>query len=80
MKRYYSNTKMTPYLATVIAQGFCEGVEANKDEEHDAWQYLVDTDLAWYLESIFGQVAKSLIKAGLIQPKERRKNEIIKGF
>jgi hypothetical protein len=58
--------KMTSYLATAIAEGFCEGEGASEKEQLRAWQYLVDTGLAWTLQGCFGRQAMALIDAGLI--------------
>ena len=57
--------KMTPYLATAIAEGFCEGEGASQEEQVEAWQYLIDTGLAWQLQGWFGRTAASLIEAGI---------------
>lgn len=55
--------KMTPYLATGLAEGFEEGTE---EEVLAAWQYLVDTGMAWTLQGSFGRQAARLIEQGLI--------------
>lgn len=54
---------MTPYKATMIA----EGVEEPKDEEEfiSAWQYLIDTGIAYQLQGYFGRTAEALIADGL---------------
>ena len=67
-KRYYTKLKLTSYLATAIAEGFCEGEGATEDEQHDAWQYLVDSGLCWKLQGTFGRIATSLIEYGVILP------------
>jgi hypothetical protein len=58
--------KMTPYLATAIAEGFCEGEGASEDEQLTAWQYLHDKRLAYSLQGWFGRTARSLIEQGAI--------------
>ena len=58
--------KMTSYLAAAIAEGFCEGEGASEEEQIEAWQYLVDTGLAWTLQGWFGRTAMQLIEAGVI--------------
>lgn len=56
---------MTKFDAVMIA----EGVEdATEEKQIEAWQYLVDTGLAWDLQGWFGRTAKVLIDAGIIQP------------
>ena len=60
--------EMTPYLATAIAEGFCEGEEASEEEQIEAWQYLIDTGMAWTLQGWFGRTAHSLIERGICTP------------
>ena len=51
------------------AVSICEGMQdATEEEALDAWQYLVDTGLAWQLQGSFGRMAVNLIDAGLIDP------------
>jgi len=57
---------MTPYLATAIAEGFCEGENATREEQIEAWQYLHDTRLAYSLQGWFGRTAQSLIEEEII--------------
>ena len=61
--------KLTPYLATAIAEGFCEGEGASKEEQLAAWQYLVDKGLCWSLQGWFGRAATALIEGGYIEAK-----------
>ncbi len=61
--------KFTPYLATAYAEGFCEGEGATKEQQIQAWQYLVDTGMAWRLQGWFGRNATALIEQGLIKAK-----------
>ena len=59
---------MDSYLAVGIAEGFEEA--ESDDQVLEAWQYLVDTGLAWSLQGSFGRTARSLIEQGLIHPAE----------
>lgn len=58
---------LTPYMASAIAEGFCEGENASRDQQIDAWQYLHDTRLAYSLQGWYGRTATQLIEQGIIQ-------------
>ena len=58
--------KLTSYLATAIAEGFCEGEGASINEQIAAWQYLHDTGMAYSLQGFFGRNAVRLIEDGTI--------------
>ncbi len=48
-----------------LAIQICEQlVMAEDDEEIEAWQYLIDTGMAWQLQGWFGRTAKRLIDEG----------------
>ena len=56
---------MNNYTAVSIAEGFCEGENATKEQQIEAWQYLIDTGLAWTLQGWFGRTAAALIEQGV---------------
>lgn len=58
---------LTPYMASAIAEGFCEGENATRDQQIDAWQYLHDTRRAYSLQGWYGRMAVHLIEQGIIQ-------------
>ena len=62
---------MTPYQAVSIAEGF----EAAESDEQliDAWQYLVDSGLAWKLQGWFGRTASDMIEQGILRYTPARK-------
>jgi len=66
MTNEITKTLMTPYLAIAIAEGFCEGENATRDQQIEAWQYLHDTKLAYSLQGWFGRTATALIEQGII--------------
>ena len=52
------------FNAVGIAEGF---IEAESEEQVlEAWQFLVDSGLAWKLQGWFGRTARDLIEQGLI--------------
>ena len=55
---------MNSYRAVALAEGFEDGSE---EEVIAAWQFLVDTGLAWRLQGWFGRTANALIERGVIQ-------------
>ena len=59
--------KMTPYIATAYAEGFCEGEDATEKEQLIAWQYIWDTGLWKNLQGWFGRNVHSLIENKVIQ-------------
>ena len=69
-----TKTLMTPYLASAIAEGFCEGENATREQQIEAWQYLHDTGLAYSLQGWYGRTATALIEEGIINDKNQ-KNE-----
>ena len=56
---------MNNYLAVGIAEGFEEA--ESEEQVIEAWQYLVNTGLAWSLQGHFGRIATGLIKEGIIK-------------
>lgn len=56
-----SEHAMNPQLAIQICEQL---VTAEHDEEVEAWQYLIDTGLAWQLQGWYGRTAHRLINDG----------------
>lgn len=61
-----TETKLDSYLATAIAEGFCEGEGATNEQKVEAWAFLIKTRLAYSLQGWFGRTATDLIEQGLI--------------
>ena len=62
----FDDKSLTPYLATAIAEGFCEGEGASKDDQLKAWAYLIRTGQCWSLQGWFGRTATAIIQEGVI--------------
>ena len=58
---------MKKFEAVGLAEGFIEGTE---EEVINAWEYLVDSGMAWTLQGWFGRTAKALIEEGIIKEKK----------
>jgi hypothetical protein len=56
---------MNAYLAIGIAEGF--EVAESQEQFIEAWQYLIDSGLAWRLQGWYGRTASHLIGEGLCQ-------------
>ena len=54
---------MSPYEATGIAEGFIES--DSEEQQIEAWQYLIDSGMAWSLQGWFGRTATDLIEQGV---------------
>ncbi len=63
---------MNNYKAVSIAEGFEDPF--SHEEYIEAWQYLVDTGLAWKLQGYFGRTAHAMIEAGEIKYVPPRNN------
>jgi hypothetical protein len=54
---------MDQLRAVMVAEG---AEDADEEELREAWQYLVNTGLAWQLQGFFGRTAQQLIDVGFI--------------
>lgn len=64
---------MDAFKAVSIAEGFCEYEDVSNEQRIEAWQYLIDTGLAYTLQGWFGRTAEHLIANGTCtrpQPKK----------
>jgi hypothetical protein len=60
--------RMSAFLAISIVEG---DEEADEATQLQAWQYLIDTGLAWSLQGSYGRMAARLIEDGLcVDPRE----------
>ena len=60
---------MDTHTAIGIAEGF---IPCNDEDRYvQAWQYLIDTGLAYRLQGSFGRAANQLIESGVCTPRER---------
>jgi hypothetical protein len=56
---------MNSFDAVEIAEGFGDGEDATYEQQVEAWQYLIDTGLAFSLQGWFGRTAHNLIAKGV---------------
>ena len=58
-------------MDTIKAIDIAEGIEEPKDENEfiKAWQFLIDSGMAWSLQGRFGRTAKQLIEEGICHAK-----------
>ncbi len=57
--------RMDDFTAVSIAEGFCGGESASREEQIEAWQHLINTGLAYTLQGWFGRTAETLIAEGI---------------
>jgi len=60
-------SKLDNFTAVGIAEGFIEA--KSKKQVIAAWQYLIDSGLAWNLQGSFGRQAHAMIEAGICHKK-----------
>jgi len=61
-----SKIEWTPYLSTAYCEGFCEGEDATKEEQVEAWAYMIKHNLWKGLQGWFGRTAANLIETEVI--------------
>lgn len=59
-------TTWTQYDAVACVEGF-DGIQHDEEEVISAWQYLINTGLAWQLQGWFGRTAQALIDNGVCE-------------
>lgn len=64
-----------PFQAVAICEGF---EQADEETTLEAWQFLIDTGLAWNLQGTFGRMAMDLIKCGLCSHPEDGQGGLIR--
>lgn len=52
------------FRAAMVAEGATGFETEDRDEWVEAFQYLIDTGIAWQLQGWFGRTARDLIEAG----------------
>lgn len=62
--------KLDAYTATGIAEGWIPA--DNEEQTIEAWQYLINSGLAWTLQGWFGRTAQELIDNGLCTPPQTK--------
>ncbi len=64
--------EMDTYAAAMIADGEFElaGFDASEESFLAAYQYLIDTGVAWQLQGRIGRTARDLIENGECSPRE----------
>ena len=68
---------MTDYDAISIAEGYAHD-DCTEAQYKAAWQYLIDTGLAWRLQGWVGRTASRMIEAGLCaSPQRNRENHAV---
>jgi len=56
--------EMDTFTACSIVEGF-DGEEHTKEEQIEAWQYLIDTGAVWKLQGWYGRAAIQLLEDGI---------------
>ena len=66
-------------MNTFDAVGIAESFIAAESQEQviEAWQYLIDTGLAWKLQGWFGRTASHLIGEGICQEPQRGVDKVV---